>query len=457
MSVSNGQLANQTTFNAAFLSRTASSDTVGILGLANVASASGSSVTNVQREHNSAASYIGKALNGIKNLLPAWTSVAVGAPTDDLTQRCEALTAAFEAFDLDQSFQGIKTFIDGVILQDRVEYAQADDATAGTGITLTNPATRVVRMTNAALVSIAGLGLNSPIGVQAVAIINATGNTITIVDDATATAAERIMTGQSGNIFLEDNGTIDLLYDTTEQRWRVVGGTGSGTSEDIIDSSEDLFNGDGVEDEFTLSADPLAEENIDVYVSGVRQEQTSWSLSGTTLTFSEAPPSGTGNIAVKIHRTIPLYGLPAASVTDAMRLLNYDISDSNSGSYTTTSTSSGLVTNMEVTIVASGTKPIELMLVPDGAGACVGVFDAANTSATGYLLYEVNGVENAGNYIQMYQAGASGDQEQLIPPGAVKWVLATPSAGSKTYKLRASVAAGTTLKVTNCKLYVKEA
>lgn len=97
MSVTNGQVANQTTFNNAFVSRTTDTSTTGKLALNNADTVSGTSVPNPQREHNSIAYYVGKALNGVKDLLPAWTSTNVGSPTDNITERVEALTAAFGA------------------------------------------------------------------------------------------------------------------------------------------------------------------------------------------------------------------------------------------------------------------------------------------------------------------------------------------------------------------------
>jgi hypothetical protein len=47
-----------------------------------------------------------------------------------------------------------------------------------------------------------------------------------------------------------------------------------------------------------LSADPGSENNTQVFVSGVYQEKDTYSVSGTTLTFSTAPPTGTSNIEV---------------------------------------------------------------------------------------------------------------------------------------------------------------
>ena len=60
----------------------------------------------------------------------------------------------------------------------------------------------------------------------------------------------------------------------------------------------DTFNGDGSTVAFTLREAPLASSSILVFVGGVRQNTDTYNVSGTTLTFTEAPPSGTNNIQV---------------------------------------------------------------------------------------------------------------------------------------------------------------
>jgi len=52
----------------------------------------------------------------------------------------------------------------------------------------------------------------------------------------------------------------------------------------------DNFTGTGSQVNFTLTAAPTDENNTQVYVNGVYQQKNTFSLSGTTLTFSTAPP-----------------------------------------------------------------------------------------------------------------------------------------------------------------------
>jgi len=78
----------------------------------------------------------------------------------------------------------------------------------------------------------------------------------------------------------------------------------------------DQFSGTGSQTAFTLSAAPANTASILVAVSGVLQDPTTYSTSGLTLTFSAAPPSGTGNISVRY------LGIPASNIaTTAYRTL----------------------------------------------------------------------------------------------------------------------------------------
>jgi len=62
--------------------------------------------------------------------------------------------------------------------------------------------------------------------------------------------------------------------------------------------SKDSFDGDGSTTAFTLT-EGASTNTVDVFVENVRQEPTeAYSVDGTTLTFTAAPPTGTGNIYV---------------------------------------------------------------------------------------------------------------------------------------------------------------
>ena len=55
----------------------------------------------------------------------------------------------------------------------------------------------------------------------------------------------------------------------------------------------DSMTGDGSDTTLTLSISPVNENNTQVFIDGVYQSKSNYSISGTTLTFSTAPPTGT--------------------------------------------------------------------------------------------------------------------------------------------------------------------
>ena len=67
--------------------------------------------------------------------------------------------------------------------------------------------------------------------------------------------------------------------------------------------SKDLFNGDGSTTSFSLSKSVLLATDIEVFVGNVRQEpNVAYTVSGSTLSFTGTPASGTGNIYV-VHQS----------------------------------------------------------------------------------------------------------------------------------------------------------
>ena len=82
----------------------------------------------------------------------------------------------------------------------------------------------------------------------------------------------------------------------------------------------DTFTGNNSTTAFTLSLDPGDENNTRVYIDGVYQSKSNYSVSGTTLTFSTAPPTGTA-IEVEIgNRVVTLDTLSDLDLPDNVKL-----------------------------------------------------------------------------------------------------------------------------------------
>lgn len=109
----------------------------------------------------------------------------------------------------------------------------------------------------------------------------ATAHTNPIVLDA----AGRVPNG--GEVWLTTGLSYKLVLKTSTdvQLWSVDNITGI-SGEGVIQN----FTGTGAQIAFTLSNAPFSENTTNVYINGVYQQKNTYSVSGVTLTFSEAPP-----------------------------------------------------------------------------------------------------------------------------------------------------------------------
>ena len=91
------------------------------------------------------------------------------------------------------------------------------------------------------------------------------------------------------------------------------------------------FNGDGSTTAFTLDVAPSSTLDLEVFVGNVRQDPNSaYTVSGTTLTFTGAPPSGTNNIYV-VHQAKRVGTITPGANSVGVTELN--LSDGSSGQF----------------------------------------------------------------------------------------------------------------------------
>ena len=83
------------------------------------------------------------------------------------------------------------------------------------------------------------------------------------------------------------------------------------TNQNFVAGS-DQFNGTGSQTVFTLSRNVNTVNDIQVVVSNVPQDPfTAYSVAGNSLTFTSAPPAGTGNVYVVYRATNVQYFVPS--------------------------------------------------------------------------------------------------------------------------------------------------
>ena len=109
----------------------------------------------------------------------------------------------------------------------------------------------------------------------------------------------------------------------------------------------DSMTGDGSDTTLSLSINPVNENNTQVFIDGVYQNKDTYSISGTTLTFSTAPPTG--------------------SAVEVMTMTQTEINVPVDGTITSAKLSGDLVTPSDLTVTGEATLSDGVYLGGTGA------------------------------------------------------------------------------------------
>jgi len=70
--------------------------------------------------------------------------------------------------------------------------------------------------------------------------------------------------------------------------------------------ASETFSGDSSTLTFAVTVTPVASSNLSIYIYGVYQQKATYTVSGSSITFSEAPPLGTDNIEIIVISSLPI-------------------------------------------------------------------------------------------------------------------------------------------------------
>jgi hypothetical protein len=86
--------------------------------------------------------------------------------------------------------------------------------------------------------------------------------------------------------------SFSVRYNSAQQTWYNIGTTGSGSGSGVSQIVRQDFTGDGTTTTFALLNIPSALGNeLQIFIDGVYQERSGYTVSGVNIIFSEAPPS----------------------------------------------------------------------------------------------------------------------------------------------------------------------
>ena len=168
----------------------------------------------------------------------------------------------------------------------------------------------------------------------------------------------------------------------------------------LFNSALDTYNGDAVTVAFTLSRIVGTEKDLDVTVNGVPQDpNNSYTVNGNTLTFSEAPSVGTGNIIVRYRAYVVTKIVPDdESVTAAMIANN---------SITGVKIATGTLTGDKITAATIGSSNLTT------TGVTAGVY--GGTGNTVNITVDAQGrITSAANVASTGGAGVAGAKTIIL-------------------------------------------
>ncbi len=198
------------------------------------------------------------------------------------------------------------------------------------------------------------------------------------LDIGTATDAVHVPTGTtaqrpSGSAgMVRYNSTENQFEGYSEGAWDQIGGGGA-TIE------VDNFTGNGSTTAFTMGADPLTENNTAVYIDGVYQQKNTYTQSGTTLTFSTAPPSGSSIEVNRISASTVSVGTPDDNTVSTVKIQNLAVTTAKLANSTGASdgvTTAKLATNAVTLAKLAAAVQARLRPELDSATAKTSAFNA---------------------------------------------------------------------------------
>jgi hypothetical protein len=219
--------------------------------------------------------------------------------------------------------------------------------------------------------------------------------------------------------------TTDGQFEGYTTEWGAIAGSGGGAGTLTIE--QQTFNGDGSTVAFTLTSTADSKNNLQVFIDGVYQSKDNFSVSGSTLTFTTAPSTGTSNIEV-IHLKSVVGSVKLDSFTGDGSDTTFDLANTIAGENNTQVFIDGVYQSKSnystsgTTITFSTAPPngsaIEVVhIVPDSAGGGGIDWDSTvqtgNFTATAGAGYFVN-TTSAAITVTLPSSPTTGDEVSIV-------------------------------------------
>jgi len=167
----------------------------------------------------------------------------------------------------------------------------------------------------------------------------------------------------------------------------------------LYNSALDTYNGDAATVAFTLSRIVGTEKDLDVTVNGVPQDpNTSYTVNGNVVTFTEAPSVGTGNIIVRYRAYVVTKIVPDDESVTAAMIANNSITGTKIASNTISGTQivDNSITGLEIAANTIGSSNLTITGVTAGIYGGTGNTVNITVDAQGRITAAANVVSTGG-------------------------------------------------------------
>ena len=146
------------------------------------------------------------------------------------------------------------------------------------------------------------------------------------------------------------------------------------------------MTGDGSDTTLTLSTSPINENATFVTIDGVLQHKDTYSISGTTLTFSEAPPNGSKVESITLTATSSTTANILSDADSDTKIQVEESSDEDKIRFDTGGTERAIIDSSGIKIIHDDQKGLKFSTA-NTAESFIDFGDAAN-DAIGRISYK---------------------------------------------------------------------
>ena len=235
---------------------------------------------------------------------------------------------------------------------------------------------------------------------------------------------------QAQNVYSVSGTT--LTFATAPANGRVITAYHSTTTVGGSNNTIATMTGDNSDTTLSLPTAPVSENNVFVYFDGVYQSKSNYSISGTTLTFSTAPPTGVLVEAITATNTSITTATQLVDADGDTKVMVEESSDEDKIRFDTGGTERAIIDSTGLGIGTS--SPSDPLVVSDSGASSITarlINTNADANPANLRLQKLSGSPADGDYIGMINVSGENDASEETIFQSIDFISTDVSDGSE--------------------------